>query len=291
MRLHENIWSTQATGLWLGYMSTDTPPDDLRDEAISVLQQLGLKEYEAKCFVGLSRLTAGTAKQLSEITDVPRTRIYDAIRVLEAQGLVEIQHTSPKQFRAVPLEEAIETLRDQYQDRVDRLEGLLNGMEDVEPDDETPVQEVWSMTGPAAVENRTEKLLNDAEDEVVFVIGHPSLLTDDLVDTLNRISSRIDLLIGAVTESLQDRVHEAVPDARTFVSGLEWLNEADDTGLVMGRLLLIDRSTILVSTIEPDTGDEHAVFGGGFKNGLVVMSRRLMAQGLVPTRDPSPAVD
>ena len=24
MRLHENIWSTQATGLWLGYMSTDT---------------------------------------------------------------------------------------------------------------------------------------------------------------------------------------------------------------------------------------------------------------------------
>ena len=139
------------------------------------------------------------------------------------------------------------------------------------------------MTGPAAVENRTEKLLNDAEDEVVLVIGHPSLFTDDLVDTLNRISSRIDLLIGAVTESLQDRVHEAVPGARTFVSGLEWLNEADDTGLVMGRLLLIDRSTILVSTIEPDTGDEHAVFGDGFKNGLVVISRRLMAQGLVPT--------
>ena len=272
-------------------MSTDSTSDDTRDEAISVLQQLGLKEYEAKCFVGLSRLTAGTAKQLSEITDVPRTRIYDAIRVLEAQGLVEIQHTSPKQFRAVPLEEAIETLRDQYQDRVDRLEGLLNGMEDVEPDDETPVQEVWSMTGPAAVENRTEKLLGDADDEVVFVIGHPSLLTSDLVETLNRVSSRADLLIGAVTESLQDQVHEAVPDARTFVSGLEWLNEADSTGIVMGRLLLIDRSTILVSTIEPDTGDEHAVFGGGFKNGLVVMSRRLMAQGLVPTRDSSPAVD
>ena len=119
-------------------MSTDSTSDDTRDEAISVLQQLGLKEYEAKCFVGLSRLTAGTAKQLSEITDVPRTRIYDAIRVLEAQGLVEIQHTSPKQFRAVPLEEAVETLRDQYRDRVDRLERLLDGVEDVEPADEPP---------------------------------------------------------------------------------------------------------------------------------------------------------
>ena len=222
---------------------------------------------------------------------MPRTRIYDAIRVLEAQGLVEIQHTSPKQFRAVPLDEALETLRDQYQDRVERLEGLLNGMEDVEPDEGEPVQEVWSLAGATAVENRTEQLISESEEEVVFVIGHSSLLTDELVDTLNSISSNVDLLVGTVTEALEERVQTAVPAARTFVSGLEWLNGADDSGVVIGRLLLVDRSTILVSTVDPDTGDEHAVFGGGFKNGLVVISRRLMAQGLIPTRDPSRADD
>jgi sugar-specific transcriptional regulator TrmB len=272
-------------------MSRDDTPDEALDESISVLQQLGLKEYEAKCFVGLTRLTIGTAKQLSEVTEVPRTRIYDAIRVLEAQGLVEIRHTSPKQFRAVPLEEALETLRDQYQDRIERLEGLLDGMEDVEPSEETPVQEVWSMTGATAVENRTEQLIDASESEVVFVIGHPSLLTDDLVDTLNRIGPDVDLLVGTVTESLQEQVKSAVPGARTFVSGLEWLNDTTDSGVVIGRLLLVDRSTILVSTVEPDSGDEHAVFGGGFKNGLVVISRRLLSQGLIPTRDPSRADD
>ena len=88
------------------------------EQAVEVLQQLGLKEYEARCFVGLSRLNTGTAKQLSELTEVPRTRVYDAIRVLESQGLVEIQHSSPQQFRAVSLDEATETLRDQYEDRV-----------------------------------------------------------------------------------------------------------------------------------------------------------------------------
>jgi len=45
------------------------------DEAIEVLQQLGLKEYEARCFVGLTRVSAGTAKKLSDLTEVPRTRI------------------------------------------------------------------------------------------------------------------------------------------------------------------------------------------------------------------------
>src|SRR6056297_2612197 len=99
--------------------------NDAETEAIDTLQQLGLNEYEAKCFVGLTRLSTGTAKQLSDITDVPRTRVYDAIRVLETAGLVEVQHSNPQQFRAVPIEEATETLRAQYDDRIDRLEAAL----------------------------------------------------------------------------------------------------------------------------------------------------------------------
>jgi len=272
-------------------MSANDETDDALDEAISVLQQLGLKEYEAKCFVGLARLSTGTAKQLSEVTEVPRTRIYDAIRVLEAQGLVEIQHTSPKQFRAVPLEEAIETLEDKYQDRVARLEALLSGMEDVEPDKDEPIQEVWSMTGAAAVENRTEQLIQGTTDEIVLVLGHASILTDDLVDSLNSLGTRVNLLIGTVSESLQQEVQAAIPGAQTFVSGLKWLDDTHDSGVVIGRLLLVDRSSILVSTIDPTTKDEHAVFGDGFKNGLVVISRRLMSQGLLPTQDPSQADD
>jgi len=42
--------------------------------------------------------------------------------------------------------------------------------------------------------------------------------------------------------------------------------------------VLVDRSTILVSSIVPSTGEEHAIFGEGFGNGLVVIARRLMSQ-------------
>jgi len=139
-------------------------------EAIEVLQQLGLKEYEARCFVGLSRLEAGTAKQLSEMTEVPRTRVYDAIRVLEAQGLVEIQHSRPQRFRAVPLDEATETLRDQYEARVQRLHDVLDPVEIVDSDDDSAIQQVWAMAGRAGIENRTNQLILEATDEVVLVI-------------------------------------------------------------------------------------------------------------------------
>ena len=261
---------------------------DSLEEAIEVLQQLGLKEYEARCFVGLSRLHTGTAKHLSEMTEVPRTRVYDAIRVLEAQGLVEIQHSSPQQFRAVPLDEATATLRDQYEDRVERLHDALDTVEIVEEDDGTPVQEIWAMSGRDAIENRTDQLIEDASEEIVLVVGDESLLTEDLVVSLNDVGNGVDLLIGALTKSLQNQIQTAVPDATTFISGLEWLqgeNVTEDETAI-GRLLLVDRSTILVSSIMPGSREEQAIFGEGFGNGLVVIARRLMAQGLLTARDP-----
>ena len=257
-------------------------------EAVEVLQQLGLKEYEARCFVGLSRLNTGTAKQLSELTEVPRTRVYDAIRVLEAQGLVEIQHSSPRQFRAVPLDEATETLRDQYEGRVERLHDALDTVDIVEEDDESPVQQVWSMAGRTAIENRTNDLIENASEEVVLVVGDESLLTDELVTTLNDIGNGVELVIGALTPSLEDQVQTAIPDATTFISGLEWLHgkQTAEHDTAIGRLVLIDRSTFLVSSIMPESKEEQAIFGEGFGNGLVVIARRLMAQGLLTVRDP-----
>jgi len=265
-------------------MSTDAT----RDEAVEVLQQLGLKEYEAKCFVGLSRLSTGTAKQLSEITDVPRTRVYDAIRVLEAQGLVAVQHSSPQQFRAVPLAEATETLRDQYEARVQRLQTALADVKEHDSKDEEPVQEVWSMSGTDAIANRSNTLIRDAAEEVVLVLGDESLLTDELVESLTGLDDGVDLLIGAVTEDLEEQIHDAIPQATTFLSGLGWLRAAGvaDDDLAIGRLLLIDRSSILVSTLVPDTHEEQAIFGGGFRNGLIVIARRLLSQGLLPQYDP-----
>jgi predicted transcriptional regulator len=273
-------------------------------EATDVLQKLGLKEYEAECFVGLTRLSTGTAKQLSEITDVPRTRVYDAIRVLEAQGLVEIQHSSPKEFRAVPIGEAVETLHDQYDDRIEDLRSALESLDPVDESDQEPVQEVWSLSGSAAIENRANDLVDDANTEIVLIVGDESLLTDELEGRLNNAGPDVDIIIGAATESLQETMHEAVPGATTFVSGLEWLRSVEevenggvadrvnDGGVVsdadaaIGRLLLVDRSAFLVSSLIPDTGKEQAVFGSGFGNGLVVIARRLMAQGLVTGRDP-----
>ncbi|GAA5432490.1 TrmB family transcriptional regulator [Haloarcula japonica] len=258
--------------------------DATHEEAVSLLQELGLKEYEAKCFVGLSRMSSGTAKGLSEVTEVPRTRVYDAVRILEAKGLVEVQHSSPQQFRAVPLSEATETLRDQYEERVERLQSALREMGRIESDDdEAELQEVWSLSGSDAIENRAAAISEDATDEVVLVIGSEAILTDPLIAQLNSLDANTDLIVGTGSASIRDRVEQEIPRATAFLSALDWLHSemTPEEDAAVGRLLLVDRSTMLVSSIDPQTGDEQAIFATGLRNGLIVIARRLLSQGVV----------
>jgi len=255
------------------------------EEVVESLQQLGLKEYEARCFVALSRVDTATAKRLSNITEVPRTRVYDAVRALESWGLVEIQHSSPQQYSAVPLEVAIGILRGRYKNRIDRVYDVLEAIDPIGEAGESRVQEVWSISGRDATETRAEQLVREATDEVVLVVGHGSVLTEGLVGTLSAVDEGVELIVGAITPSLRDAIEETVPEATTFVSGLEWLRGTDADDATVGRLLLVDRSALLVSSVTSESGTEKAVFGTGFGNGLIVVARRLMSQGLVPTDD------
>lgn len=273
--------------------------DELTDQqrAVEVLQQLGLKEYEAQSFVALSRLPHASAKEVSEISEVPRTRVYDAVRVLESMGLVEIQHSNPRVFRAVSIEEAAETLRSEFESRTDVLRNSLEHIDPAVVDDESSVtHEVWSLSGDAAITNRTQQLIDEVDEELVFVIGHEAVVTEELLSHLRAAQDRgVEVVIATVVAELRDRVQDALPEAEVYVSGLDWLSGSALTGddTEISRLLLIDRSTILVSSYHEDrTGSrshEQAVFGRGFDNGFVAIVRRLMATGLMPTNDPARA--
>jgi len=255
-----------------------------QDAAIELLQQLGLKEYESRAFVVLSRLPQGTAKDVSELSDVPRTRVYDAVRVLESKGLVEIQHTNPQQFRAVSVGEASETLRKEYEQRVDSLRSRLDALEPIERNDEFDLaHEVWSLSGEEAIATRTTELVSEADDEVVLFVDTESALTAGLVEALELAVQRgVTVTAVAPSETLRETIADALPDARLSVSKVPPLLQegsvADDVDIT--RLLLVDRSSILVST-RPNNGETTtAIFGRGFTNGLVTLVIRLLSAEL-----------
>ena len=256
-------------------------------EAISVLQELGLKEYEARCFMALTQLSTGTAKEIHELSEVPRTRVYDAIRVLESQGLVAVQHSSPQRFRAVSIEEATQTLKQRYEDRIETLESYLQTTEMQEADRETDqLQEVWSLVGNEAIESRTLDLVDQTDSEIALLVVDESALSDRLFEALAAASQRdVTIILGGETEAITERLGKELPNVRTFETELDWLvGPATEHEVAISRILLVDQQTLLIGSFYPGTDEaekpEQAVFATGLENGVVVLIRRLIASGL-----------
>lgn len=260
------------------------------EQAVELLEKLGLKEYEAKTFVALTQIPNGTAREVSNVSEVPRTRVYDAVEALEADGLVEIQHANPQRFQAVSIDEAVQTLRTEYESRTATLRETLKNIRPINQEREDEVaQQVWSLAGRAAITSRIRQLLQHSDTEVVLLLGDESDLRQPIKETLNDATSRgVAVYVGTSTAERQTALQQQLAGAEVFTSDWEWLREPEHEPEepVIKQLLLVDEENILVSTgTEQRTGNgphETAVFGQGFDNGFVTLVRRLVAADLFP---------
>ncbi|WP_243684507.1 helix-turn-helix domain-containing protein [Methanosarcina barkeri] len=56
-------------------------------QLIRNLEKLGLTENEAKTYIGLVSLREATAREIHELTNVPRAKIYEILKVLAKKRL------------------------------------------------------------------------------------------------------------------------------------------------------------------------------------------------------------
>jgi len=259
----------------------------LADDVIEQLQAFGLKTYESRCFVALSRVPQATAREISEITDVPRTRVYDAVGTLEDAGLVSIQHGNPQVFRAVALQDAVETLRRTYESRLQSIQESLENIESAPLEETADTDaEVWTLSGEAAITARTERLLAEADDEVWLVVD-ASVCDPTLIERIEAAASReLQTSVAIIgNESQKQKLPEAVsfepPKKRLQMLGFPVTDGGSDRRVT--RLLVADQQEALVATETADVHaevDEQSIYAAGETNGLVVLVRNMLASQL-----------
>lgn len=247
----------------------DSPVDD----AVELLQALGLKEYEAKCFVALSRIDAATARDVSDLSEVPRTRVYDAVDALEDAGLVARQHSNPQRFRAVPVAEAAEILRGEYDARIDDLRDALDSLPDAQRDGDDAAPEVWTLSGGRTVQNRTERLVADAR-ETLALVATADALTDDLVAELADAAARgVAVAVGVVDDAARNAALAGLDEDIVFDADASRLVSPVTDAAALDRLLLADGVSVLFGAAGDDP---HAVVGSGAGNAIVAVGRLLL---------------
>jgi sugar-specific transcriptional regulator TrmB len=263
-------------------MSEDEP----RSVAVDHLTELGLSTYAARTFVALVALGDATAQDVSDVADVPRTRVYDAADELRKQGLIDVQQSTPKRFWPISVDTATRRLEREFSNRVNAVATALRSIETVERTREQ--RGVWTVTGRETVTDRVVEFVEEAETEVVYTTA-ADLLTDRVVDALSAASERgVTIQLAGMSAHATTTIRDELPEASTFESMWNW----SDTPA--GRLLMVDRERTLVSVLvdgdgdhPPEPLDETAVWGSGPANGLVIVLRALFTWQLDGNREDS----
>ncbi|WP_226479144.1 TrmB family transcriptional regulator [Natrinema amylolyticum] len=247
------------------------------EPAISALEQLGLTEYEARCFVALTRIAQGTAKEISQISDIPRSRVYDTVDRLHRRGLVDIQQSEPREFRAISKEQAFDRLREDYNSSIEAADAALDRVESTKTQEE---KGVWAIADAGHVTDRLVDLIDNADEHVHFIIADETMFEQATLDRLAAACDRdITVIVEVPSSSVQNRVQQAIPDASIIVT--ESLQETQKVGQKWpGQLVLVDKQAALVSGVEnsdlPGVKEETAMWTNGRDHGFAAWMPELL---------------
>lgn len=250
----------------------DRKTEKLAADLVDRFEELGLTGYEARTLVALARLETATAREVAEVDDVPRTRVYDAAETLHELGLVDIKHSSPQQYTIISRESIVRKLDNRRENVISEIGDLIEQLVPAE----TRSEEfgVWTVTGREAVSQRLQTFIDDADDRIVYMTVD-ELLTETDLECLRAAEERgVSVHLAGISETVQERIQDVVPAAELFETLWEW----SDTPA--GSLLIADDDTALVSVRVDDGGDgveETAIWGSGQRNSLVVVLRSIFA--------------
>lgn len=216
------------------------PDEDPHSVAVEQLEEFGLSTYAARTFIALVQLEAGTARDVSRVAEVPRTRVYDAAGELQDRGLVEVTGSSPREFWAVSAATAARKLERELQQRASLLTVALG---ELGPVSRTEQRGVWTTSGTPAVTDRVAALVADASDEVVLATGD-DLLSDDVVAALRDAADRgVAVTLGGRSPAARTGLADAVPAADRLDHPPVYSNAS------LARLLVVDGSRALASVL------------------------------------------
>lgn len=212
---------------------------------IESLETLGLMHYEAEIFVALTKLEQGTASDISRISNIPRSRVYDVAQALEEKGLVEIYRSRPITYRAIPFEMALQKLKRQHEQNVEKARKALRDLRRERKLTHEHRGEFWTVRGLENISARAEEMLRRARRSILIGVLLPQMISEEMGKLLRRKAKQgLEVTIASARRRVLDELHLAIPKAETILLP-PFAKEAGTPG----RLVIVDQKELLLSTL------------------------------------------
>ncbi|MBN1275197.1 TrmB family transcriptional regulator [Candidatus Woesearchaeota archaeon] len=250
----------------------------VQQDFLKKIKDFGLNTYEAKIWTALLSRGVATAGELSDISNVPRSRSYDILESLEKKGFIIMKLGKPIKYIAVPPEEVVERVKKRVHEEtaatlktMDELYGSdvlkeltqlhNNGIDTVEPEDLT-----GSVKGQNNIYEHLNLMIKEAEERITLITSEGGLNRkgDALLRQLKKAAER----------GVQVRV--AAPLTEKNMEGAKAISEFAEVKDLKGlnaRFMIIDTTQVLFMLA--DDTEVHPSYDVG-----VWVNTQLFAQAL-----------
>lgn len=218
------------------------------EEVLDQLKTLGLNSYQRKLWTALLSNGTSTAGELSDISDVPRSRTYDVLESLEDLGLVRIQTGKPMKYIPVDPEEALERLKKkhkkEYEEMKNKIERMKNsktfkeleklhkgGVESTDPGEIS-----GALKGRHQLLQQMESMFKNSQDRIHMMTSEEGLkeIYNSHINHLQDASERgVDVKIAAPTSENSKDIIEKLSE----FADIRHIPEDEDT---IGRFSIVD---------------------------------------------------
>jgi sugar-specific transcriptional regulator TrmB len=231
----------------------------VREEFLGRLRKIfDLNLYEVRVWTALLSRGVSTAGELSNISDVPRSRTYDILENLEKKGFVVMKLGKPIKFVALKPEEVIERVKKNLQvaarekaKRLDQLKGeeileelnslFTQGVKFVEPSDLS-----GSVKGRQNVYNHLDMMIREAEKTIT------------IVTTATGLNRKLEALLPSIEKAKKRGVIVRVAsqvndDNKQIAKELSKVAEVRNMPKMRGRFAIVDGEQLLFMVLDDET--------------------------------------
>jgi sugar-specific transcriptional regulator TrmB len=94
-------------------------------EQLNLLREVGLTDYEARCYLALMQYRKLTARECAKIANIPPTKTHETLRELADKGLISITNDKPMLFCIIPIERGFVNYIERRKNLIEHLEKEL----------------------------------------------------------------------------------------------------------------------------------------------------------------------
>ena len=227
------------------------------NDRLEKMMEYGLTEYEARTYLALLQLGVASARDVANLSRVPRTKIYSVLDELHAKQLAEIIPERPKKYGVVPFDTYLRQFEREYKTKLAKIEEdkkfLMSAFASKDASGPDKAGSFQVLKGRKNVLNRKYEMVGRADVEVLEMGTEFSAVRMGyympLLKERARSGAKLRLLVP-ITESNRENVEEFAQFGE--VKG----NPGKSPGSV---ILVIDDAEVLICHYVPD--DEHLFKG------------------------------